>query len=60
MHMSALSACILVCEKRASDPITDCCEPPCGCWDLNSGCLEEQLAMLITEPSLLQDSTLSF
>jgi hypothetical protein len=21
----------------ASDPITDGCEPPCGCWDLNSG-----------------------
>jgi hypothetical protein len=20
----------------------DCCEPPCGCWDLNSGRLEEQ------------------
>jgi hypothetical protein len=29
-------------QKRASDPITDGCEPPCGCWELNSGPLEEQ------------------
>ena len=27
------------------DPITDGCEPPCGCWDLNSGPLEEQSAL---------------
>jgi hypothetical protein len=27
-------------------------EPPCGCWDLNSGRLEEQSMLLITEPSL--------
>jgi hypothetical protein len=24
------------------DPIADGCEPPCGCWDLNSGSSEEQ------------------
>ncbi|GAB1289525.1 Smoothelin [Apodemus speciosus] len=29
-------------QKRASDPITDGCEPPCDCWKLNSGPLEEQ------------------
>ncbi|GAB1297090.1 Exocyst complex component 7 [Apodemus speciosus] len=29
-------------QKRASDPITDGCEPPCGCWNLNSGPLEER------------------
>ena len=29
-------------QKRASDPITNGCEPPCGCWELNSGPLEEQ------------------
>jgi hypothetical protein len=23
------------------DPITDGCEPPCGCWQWNSGPLEE-------------------
>jgi hypothetical protein len=39
-------------QKKASDPITDGCEPPCGCWDLNSGPLEEQLVLLTTEPSL--------
>jgi hypothetical protein len=39
-------------QKRASDPITDGCEPPCGCWELNSGPLEEQLMLLTTKPSL--------
>jgi hypothetical protein len=29
----------------------DGCEPPCGCWDLNSGPSEEQSALLTTEPS---------
>jgi hypothetical protein len=29
----------------------DGCEPPCGCWDLNSGPLEEQSALLTAEPS---------
>ena len=28
------------------------CEPPCGCWELNSGSLEEQSVLLTTEPSL--------
>jgi hypothetical protein len=28
-----------------------CCEPPYGCWDLNSGPLEEQSLLLHTEPS---------
>jgi hypothetical protein len=32
--------------ERASDPITDGCEPPCGCWELNSGPLEEQAGLL--------------
>jgi hypothetical protein len=39
-------------QKNASDPITDGCEPPCDCWDLNSGPLEEQSVLLTTEPSL--------
>jgi hypothetical protein len=30
----------------------DGCEPPCGCWDLNSGPVEEQPVFLTTEPSL--------
>jgi hypothetical protein len=29
----------------------DGCEPPCGCWDLNSGPSEEQSVLLPTEPS---------
>jgi hypothetical protein len=35
-----------------SDLVTDGCEPPCGCWDLNSGPSEEQSVLLTTEPSL--------
>ena len=46
--MIALSAC----QKKASDLIIDGCEPPCGCWELNSGPLEEQPVLLTTEPSL--------
>ena len=38
-------------QKRASDFIKDGCEPPCGCWGLNSGPSEEQPALLTTEPS---------
>jgi hypothetical protein len=33
-------------------PITDGCEPPCVCWELNSGPLEEQSVLLTAEPSL--------
>ena len=36
-------------RKRASDLISG--EPPCGCWDLNSGPSEEQSVLLPTEPS---------
>ena len=32
--------------------ITDGCEPPCGCWELKSGSLEEQSVILTAEPSL--------
>ena len=52
MYMSDLSACTPACQKRASDPITDGCEPPCGCWELNSGPLEKQLVLLTAKPSL--------
>jgi len=37
----------------------DSCEPPCGCWELNPGPLEEQPVFLTTEPSL-QPSSISF
>ena len=39
-------------QKRAPDLITDGCEPPCGCWELNSGPLEEEAMLLTAEPSL--------
>ena len=50
--MSALSACTPACQKRASDPIIDACEPPCSCWELNSGPLEDPAVLLTTEQSL--------
>ena len=34
--MSAVFGCMPAGQKRASDPITDGCEPLCGCWELNS------------------------
>jgi hypothetical protein len=35
---------------EVSDLITGVCEPPCGCWDLNSGPAEEQSVFLPAEP----------
>jgi hypothetical protein len=52
MHMCALSTRTPSCQKRAPDPITDGCEPSCGCWDLSSGPLEEQPVLLVAEPCL--------
>jgi hypothetical protein len=43
--------CLQTYQKRASDLFTDGCEPPCGCWYLNSGPLEEQSVLLTAEPS---------
>jgi hypothetical protein len=45
-------SCLQTHQKRASDLITDGCEPPCGCWDLNLGPLEEQSVLLTPEPYL--------
>ena len=39
-------------QKRALDPITDGCDLPCGCWELDSEPLEEQPVLLTSEPSL--------
>ena len=52
LFMSTLQLSSDTHQKRASDPITDGCEPPCGCWELNSGPLEEQSVLLTAEPSL--------
>jgi hypothetical protein len=49
---SMLPARTPACQKRTQNPITDGCEPPRGCWELNSGPLEKQPLFLITEPSL--------
>ena len=38
--------------KKAPDLITNGCEPPCGCWELNSEPLEEQTVLLTPEPPL--------
>jgi hypothetical protein len=45
-YMYVHCSCLRTPQKRASDLITDGCEPPCGCWDLNSGPLEEQSGAL--------------
>jgi hypothetical protein len=45
-------SCLQTPQKRASDLIRDGCEPPCGCWDLNSGPSEDQWVLLNAEPSL--------
>ena len=46
MYMNALSACTLVCQKRASDFIIDGCDPQYGCWELNSGPLGREVSAL--------------
>ena len=48
---SVLFACMPAGQKRAPYLIADC-EPPCSCWELNSGPLAEQAMLLTTEPSL--------
>jgi hypothetical protein len=37
---------LLSSDTPEEDLVADGCEPPCGCWDLNSGPLEEQLGAL--------------
>ena len=56
--MSAL--CTPACQKRALDPITDGCEPLCGCWELNLGPLEEQSVLLTAELTLQPPSDCLF
>ena len=47
-----LPECLPAGQKRAPDPITYGCKSPCGCWEWNSGPLEEQPVLLTSEPSL--------
>ena len=55
-HFEIMSLCkahfLQTYQKKALNPITDGCEPLCGCWELNSGPLEEQSMLLTAEPSL--------
>jgi hypothetical protein len=44
-------------QKRLSDLITGGCELPHGCWDLNSGPLEEQSVFLTAEPVIKRGSS---
>jgi hypothetical protein len=43
-------------QKQASDSlgtgVIDGSEPPCGCWELNLGRLQEQPVLVTNEPSL--------
>lgn len=41
-------------QKRALDSLNskDDHEPPCGCWKLSPGFLQEQQVLLSTEPSI--------
>ena len=47
--MNNFYACMLAYQKRASNSIIGGCEPPCGCWELNLGSLEEQPVLLAGE-----------
>ena len=51
--MSALSANMPACQKRASDPNIDLTvSHQGGCWELSSGPLKKQTGLLTSEPSL--------
>ena len=52
LHFFKMPAYVPAGQKRAPDLITDGCEPLCGGWELNSGSLEEQSVLLISEPPL--------
>ena len=52
-----------VCPQRPEEGIgspgtevTDNCKPPCGCWELNSGLLEDQPVLSTAEPSLQSET----
>jgi hypothetical protein len=45
-------ACMPAGQKRAPNLTIDGYEPPGGCWELNSGPVEEQPVLLTAEPSL--------
>jgi hypothetical protein len=52
LYVKYTVSCLQMHQKKASDLITDGCEPSCGYWDVNSGPSEEQSVLLPAEPSL--------
>jgi hypothetical protein len=52
MWVHSLSLSSNTAEESIGDSITDGCELPFGCWELNSGPLKEQPVLLTTESSL--------
>ena len=47
-----LRVCLCESVRSHGTRITDSCELPRGCWELNSSLLEEKPVLLTTEPSL--------
>jgi hypothetical protein len=54
--MQVYGSCFQAPQKRVADLITDGCEPPCGCWDLNSGPSAEQSVLPSAEPFFSLDT----
>jgi hypothetical protein len=52
IYLLYVSTLLLSSDTPEKGIITDGCEPPCGCWDLNSGSPEELSVLLPTEPFL--------
>ena len=47
-----LHTCLCEGVRSPGTGVTDRCEVPCGCWELNPGSLQEQPVLLTAEPSL--------
>ena len=45
-YMQVHCSCLQTLQKRESDLIIDDCEPPCGCWELNSWSLKRAASAL--------------
>jgi hypothetical protein len=52
LFMYVYECTVAVFRHLRTDLITYGCEPSCGCWELNSGALEEQTVLLTAEPPL--------
>jgi hypothetical protein len=50
-YFSVLEFCLYDVTGFPGSGVTDRWEPPCGCWELNLGSLEQQTVFLTTEPS---------